>query len=75
MKKKRVKRKNEKYYKSFPFKRGEFMSNTGINILILGKTGVGKSSFCNYIFDQELFRTGTGKPVFWSNGSGHSNRG
>ena len=50
MKKKRVKRKNEKYYKSFPFKRGEFMSNTGINILILGKTGVGKSSFCNYIF-------------------------
>lgn len=39
------------------------MKSTGINILILGKTGVGKSSFCNYIFGEELFRTGVGKPV------------
>lgn len=37
--------------------------NFGINIAILGKTGVGKSSFCNYIFNEPLSRTGEGKPV------------
>lgn len=39
------------------------MSDQGINILVLGKTGVGKSSFCNYIFGEEIFLTGCGKPV------------
>lgn len=39
------------------------MDKTGINIVILGKTGVGKSSFCNYIFNKEVFTTGTGRPV------------
>lgn len=39
------------------------MKKTGINILIVGKTGVGKSSFCNYIFNEELFKFGVGKPV------------
>jgi len=39
------------------------MSKTGINIAILGKTGVGKSSFCNYIFNEKIFTTGTGSPV------------
>ena len=35
----------------------------GINLIILGKTGVGKSSFCNYIFDKDIFKKGIGKPV------------
>ena len=39
------------------------MSDNGINILVLGKSGVGKSSFCNYIFDEGVFLTGKGKPV------------
>ncbi|MDP5798591.1 GTPase domain-containing protein [Pseudomonas aeruginosa] len=39
------------------------MEKTGINIAVLGKTGVGKSSFCNYIFDEDVFATGTGSPV------------
>ncbi len=34
------------------------------NVLIIGKSGVGKSSLLNYIFDNpELAKTGTGKPV------------
>lgn len=34
----------------------------GINLLILGKTGVGKSSFCNYIFGvDDFFTVGKGK--------------
>lgn len=39
------------------------MNKDTINIAIIGKTGVGKSSFCNYVFGEELFATGTGKPV------------
>lgn len=43
------------------------MSDQGINILVLGKTGVGKSSFCNYVFGEDIFVTGRGKPVTgWS---------
>lgn len=33
------------------------------NILILGKTGVGKSSLLNYLFGSEVAATGTGRPV------------
>lgn len=33
------------------------------NVLIIGKSGVGKSSLLNYIFDKELMKTGTGRPV------------
>ncbi|MBU3157640.1 GTPase [Clostridium estertheticum] len=33
------------------------------NVLILGKTGVGKSSFINYIYGENRRATGTGKPV------------
>lgn len=33
------------------------------NVLILGKTGVGKSSFINYIYGQKKRETGTGRPV------------
>lgn len=34
-----------------------------INIAIIGKTGVGKSSFCNYIFGEQFSETGSGRPV------------
>ncbi len=33
------------------------------NILMIGKTGVGKSSFGNYLFNDNIFKTGNGKPV------------
>lgn len=33
------------------------------NVLIIGKSGVGKSSLLNYIFDKELSSTGAGEPV------------
>lgn len=35
-----------------------------INLIVLGKSGVGKSSFCNYLFNKPgLFEAGSGKPV------------
>lgn len=33
------------------------------NILLIGKTGAGKSSFANYLFDTNKFATGNGEPV------------
>ena len=33
------------------------------NILLIGKTGTGKSSFANYLFDTDIFTTGSGEPV------------
>ena len=33
------------------------------NVLILGKTGVGKTSLFNYIFGAEVMKTGAGRPV------------
>lgn len=40
------------------------MDQFAINLIVLGKSGVGKSSFCNYLFDRHgLFETGSGKPV------------
>lgn len=33
------------------------------NILIIGKTGVGKSTFLNYIYGENIAKTGTGRPV------------
>ena len=40
------------------------MENTfSTNVLILGKTGVGKSSLLNYLFGDEIAHVGSGKPV------------
>lgn len=40
------------------------MEQFAINLIVLGKSGAGKSSFCNYLFDKPgLFETGSGKPV------------
>lgn len=39
------------------------MNNINLNILILGKTGAGKSSLINYLVSQNLMKTGEGKPV------------
>ena len=33
------------------------------NIIVLGHTGAGKSSFINYIIGQDLLKTGSGKPI------------
>ena len=33
------------------------------NVLIIGKSGVGKSSLINYIFDKQLMKTGSGRPI------------
>lgn len=33
------------------------------NIAVIGQTGVGKSSLINYLFGQEVCKTGTGRPV------------
>ena len=32
------------------------------NVLVIGKSGVGKSSFVNYLYGQDVAKTGTGKP-------------
>lgn len=37
--------------------------NFRCNVLIMGKTGTGKSTLLNYLCDEKLAETGTGKPV------------
>ncbi|WP_033745468.1 GTPase [Helicobacter pylori] len=34
-----------------------------MNILLMGATGVGKSSLINALFDEEIAKTGVGKPI------------
>ncbi|SBW08352.1 hypothetical protein KL86DYS2_13353 [uncultured Dysgonomonas sp.] len=34
-----------------------------LNIVVIGKSGVGKSSLLNYLVDKEIFETGVGAPV------------
>lgn len=34
-----------------------------LNIIVAGKSGVGKSSFLNYLCDEDVFETGDGNPV------------
>lgn len=33
------------------------------NVVLMGKSGAGKSSFANYLFGEEIFTSGIGKPV------------
>ena len=37
--------------------------NEQLNIIVTGKSGVGKSSFLNYLIGEDLFMTGVGEPV------------
>nr|WP_252866342.1 GTPase [Wohlfahrtiimonas chitiniclastica] len=39
------------------------MTETNYNIAIIGQTGVGKSSLINYLFGDNVAKTGVGKPV------------
>lgn len=39
------------------------MANNQLNIIVAGKSGVGKSSFLNYLIDSYKFETGNGEPV------------
>ncbi len=39
------------------------MQDIKCNVILLGKTGAGKSSFANYLFGTDKFTVGTGKPV------------
>lgn len=39
------------------------MQDIKCNVVLLGKTGAGKSSFANYLFGTDKFTVGTGKPV------------
>ncbi len=41
----------------------EYSSLNRLNVLILGKTGVGKSTLINKVFNENLAATGTGKPI------------
>ena len=43
---------------------GEDMSEKKYaNIMLLGRTGVGKSSFINYLIGEDVSKVGTGMPV------------
>ena len=37
--------------------------DSNVNLLVLGKTGVGKSSLLNYLFGEAVAPTGAGRPV------------
>lgn len=39
------------------------MKKLSTNVLVIGRSGVGKSSLLNYLFDKEIQKTGSGKPI------------
>ena len=41
----------------------EYKELKNLNVMILGKTGVGKSTLVNNMFSEKLAETGVGKPV------------
>ena len=43
--------------------RSEYKELNKLNVMILGKTGVGKSTLINNMFSQKMAETGVGKPV------------
>lgn len=52
-----------KAFSEFQKYMNEEVKNNILNILILGKSGVGKSSLINAVFGKKLAETGQGKPV------------
>jgi GTP-binding protein EngB required for normal cell division len=57
------------YYQSLEKINSESLENIGVymqsslNILIIGKTGSGKSSLINYLYGNNIAKTGVGRPV------------
>lgn len=45
------------------FKKGMQDINSKLNVLIVGKTGVGKSTLINAVFGDAVTKTGSGKPI------------